>query len=141
MSDALRIFGNLPIGRRLEKPERPANYAGTMRTLPRADEESIRFARRHWRQASEHDFAREGKAWIDRASGLAYKRVRSNPLLAADPKATGVSTFLVADDAMIFLKADEPDPVAERRVLGEVGARAAAGPEPLGEVVSGTEIF
>jgi hypothetical protein len=131
--DPVTVFGSLPVGRRLEQPDRPANYAGTMRVLPQADKDSITFARRHWPEAKEQDFERQGKAWVDKATGVEYKRVRFNPLVTTDPKTTGVSTFIVTDDSLIFLrKADEPAPVAERLVLGEVGAREVTGKEPLG---------
>jgi hypothetical protein len=124
----------LPTGRKLERPDRPDNYAGSINVLQKATPERVAVARRHWTEAKRDDFAIDGREWRDRASGEQYRIAKYDPLQSLDPKTSNISAFLQSDGMLVFLYkvgADDKS-VQTRVVLGEVGAYKAAGHEPLG---------
>ena len=71
-----------------------------------ATREQIQQAAAQWPEASATDFERTGKRmYVDRASGVAYKRVHGAPLLSIGSDANrGISCFLVQDGELVFLQ-------------------------------------
>ena len=76
--------------------------------MPRATDDTIRYAARQWPQGRSEDFDRLGRVWTgSRATGTVYKLVHGNPLLGDDPDAADL--FVVEDDSLWFLrKGDRP---------------------------------
>lgn len=114
-------FVDVPTGRRLEET------AMSIRTLPRASTKALERARRTRPESRDADYEVEGRLFIDKASGIAYRRV------PGDPQAGGVgrddiSTWFVAGDELgdgivYLLAADAPGSVVSQEV-GTVGGYA-----------------
>ena len=101
-----------PQGSKLPASPRPGNLIGEVRSLPKADEESVKFALRTWPQGRADSFDRAGRVWTERATGIVYKLVRGNPLAGwdTDTGADAADLFVVEDDSIWFLRRiDRPD--------------------------------
>ena len=72
----------------------------------------IHQAAAQWPQASAEDFEHTGKrTYVDRASGVAYKRVHGAPLLSVGSDANrGITCFFVANEELVFLQPAAYDP-------------------------------
>jgi hypothetical protein len=133
----MRKWMELPTGRKLEAPDRPENYYGSIDVLQKATPDRVAVARRHWTEAKRDDFTVDGRNWRDRASGEHYRIAKYDPLIGLDPKTNNISAFLVSDGMIVFLyRVGAEDKSVQRVVLGEVGAREVAGHEPLGMAAS-----
>jgi hypothetical protein len=121
-------FGNFPHGRKLDA-ERPGDYLGTVRTLAPADPGNIAAARKFFVEAKEDDFAREGRVWVDRGSGLRYRHVDGAPLAATDPRRQA-SLFVVVEGAILFLQRDGVETQVETVEMGSMSGHLATGHEP-----------
>ena len=111
-------LGDFPSGRRLEAPNQPKGFVGTISTLPEANHYNLETAARFWTQANVQDFDRDGKFWVARQTGERYLVARGNPLLAQSPRATDGAIFLVVDDRILFLRRDGETPVTDSIPLG-----------------------
>jgi hypothetical protein len=131
-------YGGLPFGRKIDA-DRPGDYLGTVRTLAPADAETVRAARRFFIEAKEDDFDREGRVWVDRGSGLRYRRVDGAPLAASDPRRQA-SLFAVVDGSILFLPHEGEQARVEVVEVGTMGAHEAAGHEADG-VSAGGDIW
>ena len=110
-----------PTGRRVEDSPHKPGFRGETWSLPKATEDSIRYASRSWPQGRLEDFDREGRTYTERATGTVYKLVHGNVLLGDDTDAADL--FLVEGDALWFLRrADAP-----RRGKSVVHGTVAAG--------------
>jgi hypothetical protein len=76
-----------------------------------ATAERIHQAAAKWPQANPEDFERTGpRSYVDRASGVAYKRVHGAPLLSVGSDANrGITCFLVANEQLVFLQPADYD--------------------------------
>ena len=123
------FFIDLPSGGRL---------AGTkkmlIRVLPRATDKAVANARRTWPEAKADDFERRQKLWVDKATGIAYRRVSGDPMLGGADKEDIAVWFISGDedgDGLVYLqKADEPGTVLTQDV-GSVGGRRMTSTDPL----------
>jgi hypothetical protein len=116
---------SMPTGRRLEQPGFDPRYQGSVGPLRRADEASLRLARRNLREIAEKDIAGQGLRLVERTSGEEWQVVTSAVDLI-DPQATGTTAFVVRDGWFVPLRplGWEREPV-EVREIGEVGGRQA----------------
>ena len=109
-------LGLVPEGRKL--PGGPAKgYVGEVRSLPRATPDAIKFASRSWPQGRAEDFDRDGREFVDRATGARYRIAPGNPLLSEHVDVADV--FVVIDDSLMFLRLVDR-PVARSTYLGSV---------------------
>ena len=71
-----------------------------------ATAQRIHQAAAQWPQANPEDFEHTGKRmYVDRASGVAYKRVHGAPLLSVGSDANrGITCFLVQGEELVFLQ-------------------------------------
>ena len=122
---------SLPTGRRLEQPDHDPNHVGTVGVLRRADEASLRAARRNLREIAEKDIEGEGKYLLDKTSGETLEVITSLVDLV-NPKSSGAVAFCVRDSQLVLLR-----PVAWRseadksQELGEIFGRTAQPTDPL----------
>ncbi len=109
---------DFPDGRKLAGSPHKPNYVGEVKSLPKATADTIRYAARQWPEGRASDFDRDGRTWVDRATGTEYRVVHGNPLLGDDPAMADL--FCVEDDTLWFLrKADRQAGKSVR--LGTVG--------------------
>ena len=94
MSDAPRIFGSIPTGRRLEQPDYDPNYQGTIGPLRRADEARLRLARRSLREIAAKDVEGDGKYLTDTTTGEELEVITSFVDLV-DVKQNGATAFTI----------------------------------------------
>ena len=66
---------DVPHGRQLE------DVAAVIHQMPPATPWNLAHARKAWPEAKAEDFERQGKLFVDKASGLEYRHVRGHPLL------------------------------------------------------------
>jgi hypothetical protein len=132
MSDT--FFGRLPTARKLEGPDRPKGYAGTIEVLRDATPELIEVARRHFPETTRDDFEVDGREWTDIGTGDRYRIALFDPLASSDPKASRVSAFLVDGPKLVFLYRMGVEEESHRVVLGEIGVRTLTGQQPLGSL-------
>ena len=109
----------IPTGRKLPSGP-PAGWVGEVRTMPRATDDTIRYAARLWPQVQPEDFDRTGKRrYVERATGIEFDVCHGNPLLGDDPEAADY--FFVEDDSLWFLRrADRPR--VRSQSMGSMGA-------------------
>jgi hypothetical protein len=107
-----------PEGRKLPSGP-PGSWHGDLRALPRATDETIRFASRTWTQMRPKDFERTGRRrCVERATGVEYALCHGNPLLG-DPEVADV--FFAEDGSLWFLqRVDRPR--VRSQWVGEMGA-------------------
>lgn len=105
-----------------------------IRVLPRATPPALERARRTWPEARADDFDREGKLFVDKATGTAYRRVPGDPQLGGAGREDVSTWFISHDDAgsgICYLqKADTPDSVVSSE-LGDVGGRRMTAQDAL----------
>jgi hypothetical protein len=102
--------------------------------------ERLEVARRYFTEANRGDFAREGKDWVDKATGLIYRRVGFDPLQAPDPRTSGVAPFMVEDDTLVFLRPrGAGNDKVETLNLGTMSGRNLGAAAPV--TSGGPEIF
>ena len=120
----MQIFGH-----RVDPPHQPG--VGSVSSLLRADEKTIKDCARLWPQADLDDFEQlEGRRprWRDRATGKLYRRVPGCPLLSHDPASTGTELFAVtAAGKLLFLR---PDAAAQPVTIRPIGSLWSAKYEP-----------
>ena len=77
-----------------------------------ATREQIHQAAAQWPQANPSDFEHTGKRmYVDRASGVEYRRVHGAPLLSVGSDANrGITCFFVANEELVFLQPAAYDP-------------------------------
>jgi hypothetical protein len=129
---------SVPTGRKLEQPGHDPNYQGSVGVLRRADEASLRLARRDLREIPEKDIQGQGLRLVERKKGEEWEVVTTAVDLI-DPKASGVEAFVVRDGWFVPLRPlgwRHADDKSSR--LGEVGGREARGNDPM---PSGLEIY
>ena len=80
----------------------PAGWVGELRSMPRATDDAIKYAERNWPQARPEDFERDGRRFVERATGIEYDLVHGNPLLDDDAEVADV--FIVEDGSLWFLR-------------------------------------
>jgi hypothetical protein len=121
MSDSPLI--DFPEGRKLDEgPNRPKNWFGYVDGLPDASEARIEWAARHFVRASEDEYERDGRYWIEKSTGERYVIAKGDPVLASDPRDTGIEAFIVRDDdCIIFLCTPGHATSVTRVELGSVG--------------------
>jgi hypothetical protein len=132
------IWMDLPTGRKLEQPGYDPNYVGTLGPLRRADEPSLRLARRNMREIAEKDVEGEGRFLLDKSSGETLEVVTSFVDLV-EPKSSGATAFTIREGLLVPLRPvgwkHEAD---ESRYAGEIVGRKAgpkdAAPMPLREI-------
>jgi len=130
MSDE-SIWSSPPTGRRLETGDVDPRYVGTIGVLGRADEASLRVARRNMREIPAKDIEGEGKYLLEKTSGETLEVITSHVELI-DPETSGATAFTVRDGLLVPLR-----PVGwrheanESRRLGEVFGRKATGRDPM----------
>ncbi len=94
-----------------------------MRSLPKATEDSIRYAARTWPRGRAEDYEREGRRFTERTTGVEYALVHGNPLLG-EGGAEVADLFIVEDDCLLFLRrADAPS--GKSVALGSIGGLSA----------------
>jgi hypothetical protein len=122
---------SLPAGRKLEEPGYDPNYQGTVGVLRRADEASLRLARRNMREIPEKDIEGDGRYLLDTTSGETLEVITSQVDLV-DPESSGATAFTARDGLFVPLRPigwrHEAD---ESRVVGEVFGRQARGDDPM----------
>jgi hypothetical protein len=129
---------SMPTGRKLEQPGHDPNYQGSVGVLRRADEASLRLARRDLREIPEKDIQGQGLRLVERKNGEEWEVVTTAVDLI-DPKASGVEAFVVRGGWFVPLRPlgwTHKDDKSER--IGEVYGREATGREPMPVF---TEIF
>lgn len=117
---------NVPTGRQLEE------QGTTIRTLPKASAKTLEWARRTWTEAKASDFETVGKLYVDKASGVAYRRVPGDPQLGGAGREDVDVWFISHDktgDGLVYLRgADNPGSVVSVP-QGEIGGRQVTGHE------------
>ena len=107
-----------PFGRKLPGGP-PSGWIGEIRSLPKATDDTIKYASRMSPQGRPKDFERDGRRYVERATGIEYELVRGNPLFSDNPEAADV--FLSADGSLWFLRrVDRPQ--VRSKVMGTMGA-------------------
>jgi hypothetical protein len=130
---------SMPRGRKLEQPGFDPRYQGSVGVLRKADESSLRLARRDLREIAEEEIDGQGLRLVERTSGQEWEVVTAAVDLI-DPKASGVEAFCVRDGLFVPLRPigwTHAGDKTER--LGEVGSRPARGDDPM-PMSSGLEI-
>ena len=112
----------VPTGRKLEDSTRPKDWFGSINVSPTADDDRVKLARRYFTEASADDFEIDGKNWIDKQAKTRYRMAGFNPLLSTDPADTGVDTFVIYGDSMLFLRPKGSTGTVKRVEVGSVGA-------------------
>jgi hypothetical protein len=111
---------DIPSGGKLEAKKM------SIRVLPRATDKAVANARRTWPEATAADFERTGKLWVDKATGIAYRRVAGDPEAGGTGRADVAVWFISGDelgDGIVYLqKADAPGSALTEEI-GEVGGR------------------
>lgn len=98
----------------------PGGWMGEFRTMPEATDDTIKFAKRHWKQVRPEDFERAGRRrYVERATGVEYDLCHGNPLLADDADVADV--FFVEDGALWFLRRADRSQVRSQW-MGTMGA-------------------
>ena len=126
MSNSFHM-GSAPRGRKLESNEPEQGHVGTWGTNRAATEHLLERAREYFQEASLEDFdhPRE-RLFVDRATGVEYLVVGSDPLAAASPRATQVACFLVDEyGEVVYLRKrgdfGEPADVVRVGTMSSVG--------------------
>ena len=117
MSDSVWI--DLPVGRRLEQPGYDPRRIGTVGVLRRADEASLRLARRNLREIEEKDIEGQGLHLVERTSGETWEVITSFVDLV-DPKSSGAEAFVVRDSLFVPLRPVGWRNEADERAKSEV---------------------
>ena len=108
-----------PEGRRLA-PSAPSGWVGEIRASTRATDDTIKYAARIWPQVQPDDFDREGRRYVERATGIPYQLVHGNPMMADD--AAVADCFFAEDGSLWFLRrADRSE--ARSQYMGTVSGR------------------
>jgi hypothetical protein len=79
---------------------------------------------------SSRTFERDGARWTDKATGEKYRVLKSAVLESPDPKRCA-STFVVADNLVVFLLREDEKGVVNSIEIGEVGGRLAGAGERM----------
>jgi hypothetical protein len=120
-----------PEGRRLEQPSIDPGYQGSVGPLRRADEASLRAARRHLREIPEKHIEGQGLQLTETTTGETWEVVTSFVDLV-DPKQTGAEAFVVRDGWLVPLRPPGwRNPADESREAGEIYGRKADPKDPL----------
>jgi hypothetical protein len=109
---------DIPSGRRLEEERM------SIRGLPRATAKALENARRTWPEAKADDFEREGKAWVDQATGIRYRRAAGDPGLGGASKESVDVWFISADktgDGIVYLRREDNPGAVLSTAQGEFG--------------------
>ena len=130
MSDARRIFGSIPWGRRLEQPDYDPNYQGTVGVLRPADKGRLKLARRNLREIPEKDIEGQGLHLVEKTSGETWEVITSfvdlvdvrRPVPKHSSSATAGSSAPAAG---------WKNPADESHYAGEFGGREAVGSDPM----------
>jgi hypothetical protein len=96
----------------------PAGWVGEIRSLPKATDDTIKFATRMWPQGRPEDFERDGRRYVERSTGVEYHLVHGNPLFGDDPEAADL--FLSEDGSLWFLRRNDR-PEARSQWMGTMG--------------------
>ena len=107
-----------PEGRKLPGGP-PGGWVGQFRTMPKATDETIKFAERTWPQVQAEDFERDGRRYVERSPGVQYDLCHGNPMLGDDPELADV--FFAEDGALWFLRRADRSEVRSK-VMGTMGA-------------------
>jgi hypothetical protein len=108
----------------------PTDVLGTFVSGRPATEKNLTAVRRWFLEVPAGDYERlNGREMVDRASGLVYEVLVSDPLLSDSPGELGVASFLVEGDVIRFLRStgtsiEERERAVEEQV--EQAARAVA---------------
>ena len=139
MSKEPRLLGGLPRGWRVEQPDHDPDRVGGVGVLRRADEASLKAARRHLREIPEKRVEGQGKYLHDTTTGLTLEVITAHTDLT-DPASTGAVAFTVRNGWFVALRPlgwkNEND---TSQVIGETYGREATGTDPM--PVSGLEMY
>jgi hypothetical protein len=131
---------SLPRGWRVEQPDDDPNYQGTVGVLRRADEASLRAARKNLREIDEKEIEGQGLRLLERPSGETWQVVTTHVDLL-NPASSGVQAFVVRDGLFVPLRPPEwKNEKDTSQVLGESYGRPATAKDPLPVLPSGLEI-
>ena len=127
MSDARRIFGSIPTGRRLEEPGYDPSYLGTVGPLRRADAGRLKLARRNLREIPDKDIEGEGRYLLDKSNGETLEVITSFVDLI-DVKLTGATAFTVREGLLVPLRPRGwKNPADQSNYAGTIAGRQAVG--------------
>lgn len=98
-----QVFAYVPRGRKVEGPDTPDDYVGTVGVLRRADKELVKLLRRDLREIAERDLVQEGKTWTDRKTGEEFRLVTSFVDVTA-PQEMSVTAFTVRGGHVCYLR-------------------------------------
>jgi hypothetical protein len=121
---------SLPRGWKVERPSHDPNYVGTIGPLRRADEGSLRLARRRLREIEEKGIEGDGRYLVEKATGEEFEVVTAFVDLT-DPKLTGTTAFTVRDGLLVPLRPVGWQAAVETREVGEIFGRKAGPSDPL----------
>ena len=108
-----------PDGRKLPGGP-PGGWVGQFRSMPKATDDTIKYAARIWPQVQPEDFERAGRRrYVERATGVEYDLCHGNPMLGDDADVADV--FFAKDGALWFLRRADRSQVRSQWV-GTMGA-------------------
>jgi hypothetical protein len=109
-----------PEGRKLPGGP-PGGWLGEIRATPKANDATIKFASRTWKQRKAKDFERTGRRrYVERATGVEYELCRGNVMLGDDPEAA--DCFFSEDGSLWFLRRADRSWGVRSEWMGEMGA-------------------
>jgi hypothetical protein len=118
-------------GRRVSGEPQPEGYVGSFLSGRSATGENLRAARNWFVEIPAQDFEwlDGGREVADRGSGLVYEVLISDPLLADDPRESGVTAFFVNGDRLEFLRSTGTTVADRERAVQAQAERVAVAEE------------
>jgi hypothetical protein len=98
-----QVFEYIPRGRKVERPDTPDDYVGSIGVLRRADRELVKLLRRNLREIAERDLEQDGKVWTDRKTDEQFRLFTAyvDPIA---PQEADVTAFAVSDGNILYFK-------------------------------------
>jgi len=131
-------MGSFPEGRKLEDERAPEGYVGSIGTWQEATPERVAHVAKMIRRANPEAFDRQGRngrIWVERATGREYTQVPGAPLASDSLQDLHVEAFVVVDGQFVFLRSRGDDGRRSSVLIGdveEVAAKPAAAPVASG---------
>jgi len=116
---------DVPHGRKLEGAAGPGKW--TLGVLRTASPEYVELCRRQWPEARADDFA-WGRKVVDRATGVEYRIVTSDPFANGAPRDSAVVAFCIRDGFVVLLRR-RGEASAKVTEIGVVSGSRATGRE------------